>query len=154
MSAEADEAALREYACTLADAIEAAIPRWVERCIARHVAIDAALAPSVRMVAARARAEVAPQVRALLLADIDAQRANPLALLRDAVRYPTEVLDAVGAPEPHRDEFARRNFPDDRYDLAPASFAGVDPALHEPGLVWGAAKAHVFLQRRRAEGRR
>ena len=27
-------------------------------------------------------------------------------------------------------------------------------SLHEPGLVWGAAKAHVVLARRRAEGRR
>jgi hypothetical protein len=40
------------------------------------------------------------------------------------------------------------------YDLTPASFADVDPALHEPGLVWGAAKAHVHLARRRREGRR
>ena len=47
-----------------------------------------------------------------------------------------------------------RAFPDDVYDLAPASFADVDPALHEPGLVWGAAKAHVHLARRRRDGRR
>ena len=34
-------------------------------------------------------------------------------------------------------------------------FSGdLDPALHEPGLRWGAAKAHVVLARRRAEGRR
>ena len=40
------------------------------------------------------------------------------------------------------------------YDLSPASFADLAPALKEPGLVWGAAKAHVHLSRRRAEGRR
>ncbi len=45
-------------------------------------------------------------------------------------------------------------FPDDDYDLTPASFGDLDPALHEPGLVWGAAKAHVFLARRRAAGQR
>ena len=33
-------------------------------------------------------------------------------------------------------------------------FADVDPTLHEPGLRWGASKAHVVLLRRRAEGRR
>jgi hypothetical protein len=48
-----------------------------------------------------------------------------------------------------RDEFQIRNFPDDDYDLTPAAFADVDPAHHEPGLVWGAAKAHVHLARRR-----
>jgi hypothetical protein len=64
------------------------------------------------------------------------------------------VLDELGVGPPDRDEFARRNFPEDRYDLTPASFADVDPTLHEPGLVWGAAKAHVVLQRRRAEGLR
>ena len=46
------------------------------------------------------------------------------------------------------------SFPDDPYDLTPGSFADVDPSLHEPGLVWGAAKAHVVLARRRREGRR
>jgi hypothetical protein len=49
-----------------------------------------------------------------------------------------------------RDEFSVRSFPDDAYDLSPASFADVDPALHEPGLAWGAAKAYVHLARRRA----
>ena len=35
-----------------------------------------------------------------------------------------------------------------------ATVVGLPTALHEPGLVWGAAKAHVVLARRRAEGRR
>jgi hypothetical protein len=30
----------------------------------------------------------------------------------------------------------------------------VRPDLTEPGIAWGAAKAHVVLARRRAEGRR
>jgi hypothetical protein len=95
-----------------------------------------------------------PEVRTVLLTDVDQQRVNPLALLRGAVRFPTAVLDELHVGPAERDEFARRNFPDDRYDLTPASFRAVDPTLHEPGLVWGAAKAHVVLQRRRAEGRR
>ncbi|MEZ5227993.1 MAG: hypothetical protein R2710_15365 [Acidimicrobiales bacterium] len=53
-----------------------------------------------------------------------------------------------------RDPFAVQTFPDDLYDLAPATFADIDEALHEPGLMWGAAKAHVHLSRRRAEGLR
>ena len=60
----------------------------------------------------------------------------------------------AGVPAVVRDEFAERAFPGDVYDLAIASFADLDTALHEPGLVWGAAKAHVVLARRRAEGLR
>jgi hypothetical protein len=74
-------------------------------------------------------------------------------LLRAAVRIPTGVLAAAGVAPVDRDDFARRNFPDDPYDLTPASFADVDESLREPGLVWGAAKAHVHLARRRDEGR-
>ena len=64
------------------------------------------------------------------------------------------VLRAAGASPVPRDDFDVRNFPDDVYGLSPATFADVDPALHEPGLVWGAAKAHVHLARRRREGKR
>ena len=52
-----------------------------------------------------------------------------------------------------RDRFAEQTFPDDVYDLVPASFADVDPSLHEPGLLWGAAKAHTVLVRRKGLGR-
>lgn len=145
---------LRTYALTLAAAIEEALPRWIERCVAQYAVVEGAHVPAVARASGEALAEVMPMVRALLFADVDQQRVNPLAILRSAVRFPTVVLDELGVGPPDRDEFARRNFPDDRYDLTPASFADVDQALREPGLVWGAAKAHVVLQRRRAEGLR
>jgi len=85
----------------------------------------------------------------LFAQDVDDQRVNPLAIVRGAVRYPTEVLRVAGVPPVVRDEFDERAFPDDLYALTPASFADVDPALHEPGLLWGAAKAHAHLTRRR-----
>ncbi len=151
---DADEAALRAYAATLVTAIDEALPRWIERCVARYVVIDDAVARQVNEITAVASAEVGVEVRALLLADIDEQRHNPLAVLRAAVRYPAAVLAALEVPPPRREPFAERNFPADVYDLTPASFADVDPALHEPGLVWGAAKAHVHLQRRRDDRRR
>ncbi|HSL56742.1 MAG TPA: hypothetical protein VK866_02770 [Acidimicrobiales bacterium] len=154
-----DEAALARYAATLADGIEAALPGWVERMVVdRLTAWRGEVSPEERAEAAaagqRARDEVGSEVRALLERDIDDQRTGPLALVRRAVVHPTAVLRAAGVPPVVRDEFAERSFPDDVYDLAPAAFADLDPALHEPGLVWGAAKAHVHLARRRAEGRR
>jgi hypothetical protein len=156
---EADEARLVEYATALADAIEAALASWVERSV--EVACERAgctAEPELRRAAdaagRRCAADIGPAVRALLLTDVDEQRSTPLAVLRGAVRYPTEVLVEAGIPAVERDEFEVRAHPDDRYALAPASFADVDESLAEPGLVWGAAKAHVHLARRSAEGRR
>ena len=65
--AAADEARLQEYAIALADAIDAALPRWVERCVTSRVTLDSATVSLVREVAARAHVEVGTRVRALLL---------------------------------------------------------------------------------------
>ena len=155
----ADAAALARYAAVLADGIELALPGWVERSVARVlIAYRGEVAPAEAAAAMQAGAaaggELGPRIRALLVADVDEQPTGPLALARRAVAYPTAVLREAGVPPVVRDEFTERQFPDDDYDLAPATFADIDPALHEPGLTWGAAKAHVVLARRRREGRR
>jgi hypothetical protein len=158
-----DEAALESFARALADAIDAALPAWVERSVARFVPLDTtapppddgtSLADTVAALGTQVRDEVGGRVRALLETDIDEQRASPLALLRSAVRQPTELLRSLGVAPVQRDDFDVRNFPDDVYGLVPTSFADVDASLQDPGLRWGAAKAHVFKQRRRAEGTR
>lgn len=150
----ADAAALSAYAAALADAIEAAIPGWVDRSVrgvlaAQGLPVDDRVAAAIAAAADAATADGAPRARELLATDVDAQRANPLGILRSLVRYPTAVLREAGARPGPRDGFSVRNFPDDVYDLTPAAFADVDPALHEPGVSWGAAKAHVHLARRR-----
>jgi hypothetical protein len=155
----ADAEALAAYAAALADAIQAAIPAWVTRSVHRvladqGIALDAELSASLDVAARAAQADGGSRARALLSTDIDRQWGNPLSVLRQLVRFPTAVLREARARPVPRDEFAERNFPDDVYDLTPASFADVDPALHEPGIVWGAAKAHVHLARRRREGLR
>ena len=143
-----------EQSRALADAIEAALPGWVERCVERlSVAWYGRADPEVMAAAAdagrQARAEVGPRVRELLETDIDEQRTTPLALLRGAVAYPTSVLQAAGVPPVERDRLQVNLFPADVYDLAPANFADVDPALAEPGLAWGAAKALEYRRRHR-----
>jgi hypothetical protein len=148
-----DEARLREYARRLADAIDEVLPSWVVRSVERFTS-DAARLEDARVAGEEARADVGASTRALLELDIDAQTETPLGLLRQAVRYPTAILRAAGVPPVSRDAFAARAFPEDIYGLGPATFADVDPSLHEPGIEWGAAKAHVHLTRRRAEGRR
>jgi hypothetical protein len=143
--ATADEAQLAGYATALAEGIEAAIPRWVVRCVERRAG---GLGAEAEAAGERARAEIGPQVRALLATDVDQQWTNPLAILRRTVAFPTDVLRKAGVAPVARDSFAVNVFPDDIYDLAPASFADVDPALTEAGIEWGAAKAHIILNRR------
>jgi len=141
-------------ATALADAVVTALPDWVERCV---IAILGAWQPGSEPSAAvmaqthagglQAAEEVGAQLRALLEADIDEQRSTPLALLRGAVRFPTAVLREAGVPDVERDPIQVRLLPDDPYDLSPATFADVSPALTEPGLVWGAAKAIAHRKR-------
>jgi hypothetical protein len=145
---------MENYATALADRIDAVLPGWVERSVARLVtawagSVPADVAAAASSAGQRARTEVMPAVRGLLAADIDEQRTTPLALLRTVVRYPSEVLAAAGVPPVQRDDFAERAFPDDIYDLSPASLADIDPALAEPGIAWGAAKAFEHKRRHR-----
>jgi hypothetical protein len=154
-----DRAQLEAIATALADAVELALPAWVERSVVARVeahrgVVDGATRAAAEAAGRRAVEDVGARVRALLATDVDEQRANPLALLRSAVRYPTEVLAAAEVPPVVRSPFDVDAFPDDAYGLSPATWGDLDPALHERGLVWGAAKAHVVLRRRRAEGLR
>ena len=131
----------------LARGIVAALPGWVERSVERLVLAWTQEEPTAAVRAAatnagrQAQEDLGPKITELLTADIDEQRTTPLALLRDAVRYPTAVLRDAGVPPVERDRFAADAFPDDDYDLTPATFADLDPALADPGLAWGAAKA-------------
>ena len=133
--------------------MDAALPRWVERSVARVLAAwlggppDPEVLEAAREAGMQAAEEIGPAVRALVEADIDAQRTTPLALLRSAVRYPTRVLQQAGVPPVERDPIQVRLLPEDLYDLSPASFADVDPSLAEPGMVWGAAKALAHRRR-------
>ncbi len=144
-----DEASLAAYAAALGDAFEQISGSWFIRLIEERL-------PGVTMpddVAKQlhiAAKETTADLRKLLAVDIAAQHVGPLEILRRSIAgVPTEVLRSANVPVAVRDEFSRSNFPNDIYGLTPASFRDVDPALHEPGLVWGAAKAHVHLRRRR-----
>lgn len=143
---------LEEQGRALADGICAALPGWVERSVERLLvayrgAADPSVMVSAREAGARAGAEVASRVRSLLAADIDDQRTNPLSILREAVVYPTEVLRHAGVPPVERDAFSEERFPEDDYDLTPASFAEIAPELGDLGVAWGAAKAWEHKRR-------
>lgn len=153
---------LAESAGELLRVAEQALPGWVRRSVHdRWDAYRAVAGPEQagdEPVTAAAEAgaaavdDVIPALRDLLALDVEAQWTGPLAILRRAVAYPTAVLQAAGVPPVVRDAFAERTFPDDLYDLSPGGFADLDPDLHEPGLIWGAAKAHTVLRRRKGQG--
>lgn len=150
-----DADALAQSASRLVDAVAVALTPWAERVVAeRWSAWQGSTPPGDLREAARRAGELAqravvPALRELLSTDVDGQWTSPLAIVRRATAPVTEVLQAAGVPEVERDPQAERLFPDDRYDLVPAAFADLDPAVHDAGLVWGAAKAYVILARRR-----
>jgi len=148
------EASLRDYGVALAAGIVAAVPGWVVGSVERVIRAWSGEFPPLVLAAAeaagsRAQAELASAVTALLESDIDEQRTTPLALLRGAVVYPTEVLRQAGVPPVQRDRYTVSAFPEDSYDLSPASLADLDPALTELGIRWGAAKAFEHRRRHR-----
>lgn len=143
-----DEARLAAFALDLSDRVEAAIPGWVERSLRERGGVTFVEA-DLASVAEATLAAVMPPLRTILAADVDAGHGSPLAALRAGVGPMTECLSGWGAAKPPRDDFQERRFPGDPYELGPATFADIDPDLHEPGLVWGAARAHVHLRRRR-----
>lgn len=153
----ADDLDIATVASALLDAAVEATPSWVESAVHRVVVaqgldLDEGHVERLRDAAERARGYVASNLGALLATDIDQQRTTPLTILRDAARFPVEVLHGAGAREVHRIDVDRWAFPNDPFGVTPASLADLGPAVHEAGIAWGAAKAHVHLSRRRAEG--
>ncbi len=142
----------------LREATHRLIPGWIARSVLSVVeqqGLDHAKA--LRLIDAHAPLAAAAALAALdelLLADVDNQRTNPLAILRDHVGVATAILNELGATPPKRDPFDERVAPGDLYGLGPATWTDVDPDLAEPGLVWGAWKAATVLERRRNEGLR
>jgi hypothetical protein len=151
---EDPDAVLAAAGAALAEAVEAAVPAWVERSV-RDLLVafagraDPDVVASARSAGRRAAEELGPELRRLLAEDVDRQWANPLALVRRAVSYPTAVLREAGVPEVVREEYDEAHFPDDVYGLSPRTFADLDPSLREVSIVWGAAKARASMVRHR-----
>lgn len=157
-----DQEKFLAFGAELVDAIERAIPDWVRRAVhsrldahrpAARAAVDGVdpglLDRRIAEAGSAAAADVAARLSDVLQRDVDDQWTNPLSVVRDAIRYPTEILSALNVPEVERDRHATRILPEDVYDLAPANFAALGPEVHECGIRWGAAKAHLHLQRRK-----
>lgn len=156
-SAQPDEPASIDPPADLLRSAERVTGRWVRRVIA-HAAARAGSDTSdwddLDDVVDASTERILDDLRVLLAQDVDEQRVNPLSVYRASVAEPTAYLRRRDVAEPPADRFAAERFPDDPYQLGPATWSDIDPELHEPGLIWGAWKAKVILTRRRDEGQR
>lgn len=153
----ADDLDIETVASALLAAAVEATPSWVARSVtdvvvAQRLEVDDAHEERLREAGERAQRYIETNLGSLLETDIDQQRTTPLTIFRDAARFPVEVLHSAGAQEVHRIDVDRWAFPNDPFGVTPASLADMGPAVHEAGIAWGAAKAHVHLSRRRDEG--
>lgn len=140
-------------------AIAAVASEWLVGCVERGaerggVVMGPAMLDDARDMAVGEAPHLLERISELLATDVDDQRINPLAVFRSMVIHPIAVLDRHAVPTPDRTDWDRQAFPDDVYDLGPATWADIHESLTEPGLVWGAWKAAVVLRRRRDEGLR
>ena len=144
-----------DYARALADAIEAALPGWVTGAVERVMAGQSAgddprdQAGRRRGRRRRPRPRPGPPSGPCSRPTSTTSAAPRSPFCARPCSIPTRVLQDAGVPPVRRDRFAERAFPDDLYDLTPASLADVDPALTDLGISWGAAKAFEHKRRHR-----
>ena len=132
-------------------------PRWIRGSIERAarrggVEITVLEGEELEDVVARTTDRIIADLADLLARDVDAQRTNPLSIFRSSLGDATDFLLRRSVPRPPSDRFDAERFPDDPYQLGPATWSDIDDELHAPGLVWGAWKAKTVLDRRRDEG--
>ena len=135
----------------LAAAVERELPGWVARVLADHagsVRLDDAVV--VDTAAAVLAAVVAP-LRSSLTRDVDRPGPSPLAVVRAGVGPVNAALAAAGVAPRRRDDHQVALFPDDLYDVVPASFAELGAEAGALAVEWGAVRAYVHLARRRAD---
>lgn len=128
---------------TLLESLQADMPEWAASVVAQRGGDPV----GGRYAGMRAYESLAVELRALLSADIDAQRGTPLSILRRAVAWPTEVLRVAGLAPVPRDPVDAARFPDDVYGLTPAAFSDFGEATGDAGLRWSVAKAFEHKRR-------
>lgn len=129
-------------------AVDAVFEAWY---LGRVVTIAGAPDERLTVAAHDAAAWVRTELGELLSADAEAQRVNPLQLLREASRFATPVLESMGAARPVRDEFESRAMPEDQWAVGPLAWIDLGDRVHEAGITWGAWKAATIISRHRGD---
>ncbi len=146
---------LEEAGAAIAAGVERWLPEWSERQVDRILAAWGRIGTTERLAVTRkgreagraAAARVAAELRTLLAAAPEDQRATPLEIVRTAYREPTAVLVEAGVPPVVRDAFYERAWPADVYGLVPRTLGDLgDQDLGPLHLAWGIAKATAIRQ--------
>lgn len=141
-----DDEAFAKYGADLHHAVSEAIRPWLRGSVAPLIPeIDAAL-DDVLLDIAR---NVEEAIRVLVDADVDAPLSGPLERIRQAVTPLNSALAERGAPQPQRNPLDVEMRPHDIYELGPMTFRDLSDDVHDAGIAWGAAKAHMHLRRNR-----
>lgn len=149
---------LSEYSQRLFDACVVAIPEWITNriqhvCLVSGGAVPEIVRAKIVDVAHATQVQVQIDLMALLSVDVDAQRTNPLQVLRGSTLMATALLIEAGIPPAQRDEFEVRSMPDDMFALGPLTWRDLGDDVHDAGIEWGAWKAAMIISRRRDEGK-
>lgn len=138
--------ALRNVATSLHAAAVEAAPLWIRAQVevaAARSGVGLPTSSSIDDLVATTTSAIDQGFATLAAVDIDRQRTTPLGIMRSASAAITSYFGDHGA-----DLAAGR----DPLGLEPANLADISAELHEAGMRWGATKAALHLQRRRAEG--
>ncbi len=145
-----DEAKFFEHGQRLHRAIAGAIRPWLDAVTESRLpdtAISAQLAETLDGITTAVDRSIAE----LINADVEEPLSGPLERIRREVEPLNDALDRLGVPAPHRDVVDVQMRPADRHTLGPMTFRDLGENVHEAGITWGAAKAHLHLQRRRPD---
>lgn len=142
-----EEEKFTQYGQGLYDAISKAIRPWLNHQVLNRVKVlDDEMARAIEICAAQVEESIAD----LAAADVDAPLSGPLERIRQGVEPLNAMLDQRGVDPPLRNAMDQQMRPGDRHELGPMTFRDLGDAVHDAGISWGAAKAHLHLQRRRS----
>lgn len=144
--------ALEEYPRDLFVAVVAAYPTWLTAQI-RAISDGALVDADVAEIVTASTQQMQTDLLNLLETDVDAQRSNPLHVLRHSTVLANQRLQQAEVVAPHRDEFEIAAMPHDAYAIGPLTWKDLDDDVHDAGITWGAWKAATVITRRRAEGK-
>lgn len=144
-----DDEKFAQYGQLLNAAVCEAVRPWLVRELTIRVGeIDGELAERIEGTAL----EVERSIAELVAADVDEPLSGPLERIRVATQPLNDELERRGVAPPARNPVDQQMRPLDRYELGPMTFRDLSEAMHEAGITWGAAKAHLHLARHRAPG--
>jgi hypothetical protein len=160
MADASDTQGLEPYPQALYDAVMSGVYEWIlgrmqllVRTSEAHEMLQNTAGEVLQNAAQEVSDLVCSELLRLLSTDVDAQRMNPLHVLRACTAPATAALKSLGVPEAVRDQFEESAMPDDVYALGPLTWRDLGEEVHDAGINWGAYKAAVVISRRRDEGK-